>query len=372
MKRTIHDLQTSNADASVESGIAITERNTRGHMKQTRNAFTATVPANGNSSDQVISQVRPVTRSYQSFGDHAKSLPTRIIYNFPTSDKMATEQRIKELKDKRRSFKAQITMFGNYVEKYQDSLQEFFKIKEKTERLHAQYIGFSWGQDVFDGSVKSSSGLSLNDTLLAGPTIQSDLFSLFLRFRMHVYVMIGDIEKMYRQFLVRPEDRAFQRILWRDEKNNVATYELNTVTFCLTVAPYLAIRCVLQFADDEKDQFPDVSTTVKRDLYVDDLLTGANTIKEARKLRIEILSLFERGGLDHEQIHPNILGDPTTMKTLSILWDARKDRILYTVEPPSSQTITKRTILSAITKIFDPLGLLGQVTITAKMIMQHD
>ncbi|XP_017792099.1 PREDICTED: uncharacterized protein LOC108574092 [Habropoda laboriosa] len=146
---------------------------------------------------------------------------------------------------------------------------------------------------VFDGSAKSSSGLSLNDALLTGPTIQSDLLSLLLRFRMHVYVLTGDIEKMYRQFLVRPEDRAFQRILWRDEKNNVSTYELNTVTFGLTAAPYLAIRGVYQLADDEKEQFPNASTIVKRDLYVDNLLTGADTIKEARKLRSEIHSLFE-------------------------------------------------------------------------------
>ncbi|XP_015436978.1 PREDICTED: uncharacterized protein LOC107192274, partial [Dufourea novaeangliae] len=38
---------------------------------------------------------------------------------------------------------------------------------------------------VFDGSAKSSSGLSLNDTLLTGPTIQADIISLLIRFRMH-------------------------------------------------------------------------------------------------------------------------------------------------------------------------------------------
>ncbi|XP_017791919.1 PREDICTED: uncharacterized protein LOC108573939 [Habropoda laboriosa] len=49
---------------------------------------------------------------------------------------------------------------------------------------------------VFDGSAKSNSGLSLNDALMTGPTIQSDIFSLLLRFRMHAYVLTGDIEKM--------------------------------------------------------------------------------------------------------------------------------------------------------------------------------
>ncbi|CAK9831432.1 hypothetical protein ANTRET_LOCUS8425 [Anthophora retusa] len=240
---------------------------------------------------------------------------------------------------------------------------------------------------VFDGSAKSSSGLSLNDALRTGPSIQNDIFSLLLRFRMYAYVLTGDIEKMYRQFLVRPEDRSYQRILWRDHRNQVSTYELNTVTFGLAAAPYLAIRCIHQLAEDEQVRFPEASTVVKRDLYVDDLITGANSIEEAIRLRTEVIGLFNRGGLNirqwasnepqllaglnENQIHPKILGDPTTMKTLGISWDARKDLMLYTVEPPSVTKVTKRTVLSSIAKIFDPLGLLGPVTIIAKIFMQR-
>lgn len=62
---------------------------------------------------------------------------------------------------------------------------------------------------VFDGSVKSSSGLSLNDALMTRPTIQDDILTLLLRFRVYTYVLTGDIEKMYRQFLIKPEDRSF-------------------------------------------------------------------------------------------------------------------------------------------------------------------
>ena len=36
---------------------------------------------------------------------------------------------------------------------------------------------------IFDGSYRSSNGLSLNDTLLVGPTMQQDLYSIVLRFR---------------------------------------------------------------------------------------------------------------------------------------------------------------------------------------------
>lgn len=60
--------------------------------------------------------------------------------------------------------------------------------------------------------MKSNTGLSLNDTLMVGLTIQEDIQSVIVRFRPHLYVVIGDIEKMYRRFWVRPEDGIFQKI----------------------------------------------------------------------------------------------------------------------------------------------------------------
>ncbi|XP_076233347.1 uncharacterized protein LOC143178507 [Calliopsis andreniformis] len=240
---------------------------------------------------------------------------------------------------------------------------------------------------VFDGSAKTSSGLSLNDALMIGPTIQDDLFSLLLRFRMYAFVLTGDIEKMYRQFLVRPEDRTYQRILWRDDCGNLKTFELNVVTFGLSSAPYLAIRCLHQLANDEQEEFPEAAAIVKRDLYVDDLLTGAETLKEARHIQAQISELLTRGGLNirqwasnepnlltginKNQIHPKIFGDTAVMKTLGLSWDARNDTIRYTVELPISNKVSKRTILSTIAKIFDPLGILGPVTIVAKLLMQR-
>nr|XP_012147360.1 PREDICTED: uncharacterized protein LOC105663391 [Megachile rotundata] len=240
---------------------------------------------------------------------------------------------------------------------------------------------------VFDGSAKTSTGVSLNDALMIGPTIQDDLFSLLLRFRTYAFVITGDIEKMYRQFLVRPEDRAYQRILWRNKDGHVKTYELNVVTFGLSSAPFLAIRCIHQLADDERDAYPEAATVLKRDLYVDDLLTGADTAQQAKRMQTQISNLLKTGGLNirqwasnepnileglsEEQIHPKILGDAAVMKTLGVSWDARNDTIRYTVEIPTNGKISKRSILSTIAKIFDPLGLLGPVTIIAKILMQR-
>ncbi|XP_076546700.1 uncharacterized protein LOC143305767 [Osmia lignaria lignaria] len=241
---------------------------------------------------------------------------------------------------------------------------------------------------VFDASAKSETNISLNDRLMIGPTIQDKLFEHLVRFRTHAYVLTADIEKMYRQILVHPQDRKYQRIFWYHE-DRVKTYEMNTVTFGVSSAPYLAIRTIQQLADDERTDFPYASEILKRDLYVDDLLTGANSLEEILRIRDEIIELLKRGGFNIRQwasnhnhaldnINEKILGtdcvtdDSTVKKTLGLGWNAREDKLVYSVksfELPAK--FTKRVILSEIAKIFDPLGLLGPVILAAKVFMQE-
>lgn len=53
---------------------------------------------------------------------------------------------------------------------------------------------------VFDGSATARSGHSLNDILLCGTTIQPELISIVLRFRINKIALTADIAKMYRQY----------------------------------------------------------------------------------------------------------------------------------------------------------------------------
>jgi len=66
---------------------------------------------------------------------------------------------------------------------------------------------------VFDGSCYSRNGLSLNDTLLVGPTVQQDLFSIILRFRTYQIAFVTDIANMYHQVRMHQDDRKLQQIL---------------------------------------------------------------------------------------------------------------------------------------------------------------
>lgn len=66
---------------------------------------------------------------------------------------------------------------------------------------------------VFDASAKSSSGMSLNDILLVGPTVHPPLVDVLLRFRRHRVALTTDVSKMYRAIELIPPDRDLQRSL---------------------------------------------------------------------------------------------------------------------------------------------------------------
>lgn len=52
----------------------------------------------------------------------------------------------------------------------------------------------------------------------------------------------ADINKMYRQILLTPEHRCYQHILWRvSQQGELNVYELNTVTYGVNCALFLAI-----------------------------------------------------------------------------------------------------------------------------------
>ncbi|XP_055714278.1 uncharacterized protein LOC129808526 [Phlebotomus papatasi] len=72
---------------------------------------------------------------------------------------------------------------------------------------------------VFNASSPSSSGVSLNDTLMVGPCVQPTLMSTLLNFRLHAITFTCDIVKMYLQTRVHEQHRDFLRFLWRTPDN---------------------------------------------------------------------------------------------------------------------------------------------------------
>lgn len=149
---------------------------------------------------------------------------------------------------------------------------------------------------VFDGSCKTSTGVSLNDVLRMGLVVQQDLFSIIARFRAFQYTLNANVSKMYRQILMDSTQPTLQRILWRDYENKeVEMFELLTITYGTSTASFLATRCLSYLAEKEGQNYPLAATAIARDFYVDDLLSGADSLEEALTLRNQIICLLQRG-----------------------------------------------------------------------------
>ncbi|XP_067620077.1 uncharacterized protein [Eurosta solidaginis] len=239
---------------------------------------------------------------------------------------------------------------------------------------------------VFDASMRTSSNKALNEILMVGPTIQQELILTLLTCRLHRYALTADIVKMYRQFLVEENDRNFQLILWRETASApLHLFQLNTVTYGMSSAPFLAIRCLAHLADMYGNRYPVGARVLREDLYVDDLLTGANSVKELLEIQDEITTLLAHAGLQLAKWNSNCpqlieksaeeiqikVSDDNVTKALGMVWKPMRDEICFSFESNECSIATKRTILSTVAKIYDILGLLSPITIRCKILLQE-
>ena len=254
-----------------------------------------------------------------------------------------------------------------------------FKLSSSTTKIRV----------VFDASAVTSSGISLNKILKVGPVIQSDLFAIALRFRFYTYVFTSDITKMYRQVSLHPDDRPFHYILWRPTPTeDIQVYELCTVTYGTASASFLATRALKQLAIDELVEFPLASKAALNDFYVDDILTGANTLAEAKSVQSQLSKMMSKGKLELKKWcanHPEIIEDipncdqeeffevkgENAIKTLGMVWCPKNDKFCYNKNLEPISIITKRTIASEIAQFFDPLVLINPVISLAKIFLQQ-
>jgi len=242
---------------------------------------------------------------------------------------------------------------------------------------------------VFDASAQTTLGTSLNDKLIVGPNLQKSLIDIMLRFRIYEYVVTADVAQMFRQILVDERNRSFQRILWRETpEETVKLFELNTVTYGTSPAPYLAMRCLRQLADESND-LPLAAEAIRNDCYMDDVLSGADTIEGTIKLQRQLFLLLKRGQFHLRKWRSNdprilkhlaaqcktdealVIDKDDALKTLGLLWNAKSDSLQYRVELGEMRLATKRIVLSRIAQVFDPLGLLAPVLINGRIIMQR-
>ena len=245
---------------------------------------------------------------------------------------------------------------------------------------------------VFDASAKYQD-VSLNDQINQGPKLQRDLFDVLLRFRKNPVAVVCDIEEMYLQIQLAPQDRAYHRFLWRnlDETQPPQEYEFSRVVFGVNASPFLAQFVAQQNAEAHKSEFPLASETVFKSTYMDDSMTSVPNKEIGCELYRQLSALWGVAGMHARKWlsnSPEVItqiplgdriselrleeGELPSIKTLGVLWKAKEDVFSFKPNPPpANYLLTKRNILRKLATIFDPLGFLSPFIIRGKVLLQE-
>ena len=246
---------------------------------------------------------------------------------------------------------------------------------------------------VFDGSAITSSGVSLNNSLLVGPTLHPTLVRILLKFRSYPVAVTADISKMYRAVELAREARDVHRFLWRPDKHfPVQDYRMTRVTFGISASPYLAVRTLQQTAIDHGKDLPEASQHILNSFYVDDLIAGASTEEEAVQLFTDLRQILAKGGFNickwrsssasvlhsiptelQEKLHTKEVTNehhPNQPKALGLEWNSDTDCMSPCISSPGNYVPTKRGIAADVAKTFDAMGWIAPTTILMKMLQQ--
>ena len=242
---------------------------------------------------------------------------------------------------------------------------------------------------VYDASAKTNKGQkSLNECLYPGPTMLKDLTGILLRFRLDKIAIVADIEKAFLQIGLLDDAKDMTRFFWLKDKsklnveNNVQVYRFNRVPFGIISSPFLLAATLDHHLKDYENATAEI---IRENIYVDNVITGKQTIEETIGFYTEAKQIFGEASMNlrdwmsneelvMKEIPYKDRANEGPMKILGLTWIPESDLIaLNSLEHGQSHatlTITKMTTLKQISSVYDPLGLFSPVTLQGKIFLQ--
>ena len=237
---------------------------------------------------------------------------------------------------------------------------------------------------VFNASSKSSPNeLSLNDCLLTGPSLTTKLFDYLLAFRTNPYAAVADISKAFLRIGINESYRDYTRFLWYSdlESQQLATYRFKVVMFGATSSPFLLQKTLTHHLEQHPHPLAKQLTS---HFYVDNFsrtYPDANLISEEYPIINKILldgnmplqSWTSNSPLFNSQITADTSNNITV---LGLDWDVESDKLSVrssnkNYDYECGNVLTKRKVVSIVSSVFDPLGLVSPLVIRSKVFFTN-
>ena len=231
--------------------------------------------------------------------------------------------------------------------------------------------------------------------LLQGPDLTNNLVGILLRFLQDPVAVMGDVLSMFHQVRVPVEDRGFLRFLWwpgGDLAKGLKEYQTTVHLFGAVSSSSCANFAMRRDAEDHQHEFsPEVVFTVLKNFYVDDCLKSLPSSHEAIKHVCDLRNLMNKGGfnltkwvsndrlvLESIPVEDRAKGTKELDLTCDVLPVERALGVSWFVEADQfgfkvfikDRPCTRRGILSAVSSLYDPLGMAAPFILPAKLLLQ--
>ena len=226
----------------------------------------------------------------------------------PTNESAATAQLLRQL----RRLKRQPELLAQYNQQIQDYLSGGFAEAIEEEKplpgAKVHYIPHLAVARPDKESTKlrvvfnaSFGDPSLNDCLHPGPNLVPPMTEILLRCRSHKFALTADIEKAFLQIHLSTSDKDSVRFLWVDDPFSdlpqIRKLRWIGVVFGVTCSPFLLAATLHHHLDYHiANSSSSTAALMKRDFFVDDLISGADTPEEAEQIAKEAILIAADAG----------------------------------------------------------------------------
>ena len=193
--------------------------------------------------------------------------------------------------------------------------------------------------------------------------------------------MRGDIEKVFLQIRIQESERAVLRFHWV-KNSDPSVIEINRfprLVFSLTQSPFILEGTLKEHFQYYINEYPTLIEAISEDMYVDNLVSGRNKnplsyFEKADLICISDAQIYRHHNPLIQSLKLNFLMPKRNLKTadlikiLGVPWDKNRDNLSIVILEFNEKLITKRKVLSCITSICNPLGLISASHIIGKVI----
>ena len=217
---------------------------------------------------------------------------------------------------------------------------------------------------------------NLKRKLGTGPPLLPHLWDIMIRTRMCTNILLADIQKAFHQIGIKKEDRDSFRFLFningKDEH-----LRFTRVPFGAEASPFILGATLQHHYYQQPPCYEETVQSLRDNTYVDNFMTVSEDIEGLERFKVEATCILEDAKFPLHKWESNVEeldGDdmPNPSKILGHGWDKREDTLEVTVpEFPQSKPVTKKTVLSHLGSIYDPMGILSPTLATGKHIYRE-